>query len=215
MGIFDLDGTLLGVWKRYYAVFNSWWKIEGLDISTFVSLKRDLVKDEKIVRSFYPHIDETQIVLYQEYKRKNLENPEFLKLDELIVNVTTLKSLHRFLILTVRQNAPNLYSEFKRRGLDFLIEKTVVLQPADRLVKYRWVLENISTLSDCDEKITTVGDSETDLLVGMMGQVETYLVKTGLRDPYRLIEEYKDQLTSPVRVLETVNDLFALLKMNE
>lgn len=204
MNIFDLDGTLLDVWKRYFLVFNSWWKIRELDINTFISLKREVEDDLFIIKKFYDKITEKEYNLYKKYKRENLEKPEYLRLDEDIVNWNDLKNLD-FIILTVRNNKYALYNELERRGLDFILEKIIVLKPKDYLVKYNWVVEHLNYKDD----IYVVGDSETDLFIGKLQKVKVVLVKTGLRDPINLVKKYSKELVNEVSIVNSVNDFLS------
>ncbi len=210
MIIFDLDGTLLNVWKRYYTVFNAWWKLENLDIEQFIKLKRELVNDERIVKKFIPNVDEKAITLYKNYKSESLERPDLLQLDQEIFDLKLLKNVGNFRILTVRRTPDNLFNYLRKRGFDFLIDYTVVLRPSDKLVKYRWIVDNFSTISLKNEPLLIVGDSETDLLIGKLSQVEVFLVNTGLREPYALLDEYKDQILAKVKIIESAKDLIIL-----
>jgi phosphoglycolate phosphatase-like HAD superfamily hydrolase len=210
MIIFDLDGTLLNVWKRYYYVFNTWWKLENLDIEQFVKLKRKLVDDERIIKNFIPNVEEKAIISYKSYKAETLERPDLLQLDQEFFDLKLLKDVGNFRILTVRRNTENLFNDLRKRGFDFLIDYTVVLRPSDKLVKYRWIVDNFSTISSKNEPLLIVGDSETDLLTAKMSQVNVFLVNTGLRDPYALFSEYKDEILSNVKIIESAKDLIIL-----
>jgi phosphoglycolate phosphatase len=210
MIVFDLDGTLLNVWKRYYYVFNTWWKLENLDIEQFVKLKRKLVDDERIIKNFIPNVEEKAIISYKNYKAEALERPDFLQLDQEIFDLKLLKDVGNFRILTVRRNPENLFNDLRKRGFDFLIDYTVVLRPSDKLVKYRWIVDNFSAISLKNEPLLIVGDSETDLLTAKMSQVNVFLVNTGLRDPYALLSEYKDEILSNVKIIESAKDLIIL-----
>lgn len=201
MIIFDLDGTLLDVWRRYFIIFNSWWNLKGLDINSFINLKRKLKKDFYIVNQFYNEISKTEYDLYLNYKKKNLENPELLMLDESIINWNSLKKLD-YIILTVRHNETALYQEFKRRNLGSIIPKIIVLKPSGDLVKYRWVKNNLNI----NEKIDVVGDSETDLLIGKLPNIKVTLVKTGLRDVDKLIKKYEKDVKGKIHSVDSVND---------
>jgi len=199
--IFDLDGTLLDVWERYFTVFNSWWNIKGLSIQTYIKLKRELSEDILIVRSFGIDVPLSEYHRYREYKHEKLEAPEYLELDKEIVNWDKLKKLD-FIVLTIRRRAEALYQELRRRKLDFLIHKIFVLEPGNKLAKLNWVSRNY-THSD---EIYVVGDSETDLLVGKIPGVKVVLVNTGLQDPAKLVEKYRNEIAAQIMVLESVND---------
>jgi phosphoglycolate phosphatase len=199
--VFDLDGTLIDVWKRYFFVFNSWWKIENLNLEKFKTLKKEFEQDSLIV-SLFRSFTTQEYTAYKEYKEKKLEEQDILELDEDIVDWSLLKQLkERYIILTLRRNQQTLFEDLKKRNKDVL-DNVVVLQPdGSPLVKYNWVKNNIPP----DEKVFVVGDSETDLLVGNLDNVHVFLVKTGLRDPDRLIRKY-NELKEKVTIVDSVND---------
>lgn len=203
MIIFDLDGTLLDVWERYYLVFNKWWKFNNLEIKTFIKLKRELEGDYDIVRYLNGYVSSDEYRKYVEFKRNNIENPSFLTFDKELMNLNKLKNLpDRYFILTIRYNKEILHEEFKRRHLDGILSNLVILNPSDKLAKYRWVSENVGN----EQEIIVVGDSETDLLIGMLDNVKVNLVRTGLRDPDKLIKKYKTQIKNNVCVFDNIED---------
>jgi|GEM_PF-1403227 len=207
MYIFDLDGTLFDVWKRYFEVFNSWWKINGLGLGDFITLKRKLVRDELIVREYLQEIPEKLFRLYKEHKKQKLESLELLKLDKEIFDPDMLRKLDDFIVLTVRRNPSNLFFDLQRRNLGFLLKKTVVLEPKDSEIKFRWVSQHLEQLLSKDGEVVVVGDSETDLLIGQLEQVSVVLVRTGLREPQMLLQEFAEKCKRNVSVVESVNDL--------
>lgn len=201
MIVFDLDGTLIDVWKRYFFVFNSWWKIENLTLEKFKTLKKEFEQDSLIV-SLFRYFTTQEYTAYKEYKRRKLEEQDILELDEDIVDWNLLKQLkERYIILTLRRNRQTLFEDLKKRSKDVL-DNVVVLQPSgNQLVKYNWVKNNIPP----GEEVFAVGDSETDLLVGNLDNVHIFLVKTGLRDPDKLIRKY-NELKEKITVVDSVND---------
>jgi phosphoglycolate phosphatase len=208
--IFDLDGTLLDVWERYFFVFNSWWKIENLDLETFKTLKRRFEQDSMIVNLFR-NVSEQEYESYREYKREKLEDPSVLELDRDIVDWSLLDRLkEKYIILTLRRNHKALLEDLKKRN-ESIVDNVVALKPnGDLLIKYNWVKNNVPS----DEEITVVGDSETDLLIGKQKQVHVFLVKTGLRDPDMLIKKFSEQLFGKVFIVNSVNDFLYLYLQN-
>lgn len=203
MVVFDLDGTLIDVWERYYFVFNSWWNIENLDLETFKDLKKRYEQDDLIVKLFRSFSDE-ELRLYKEYKKEKLEDPNLLELDKDIVNwdfINQLEKKSNYIILTLRRNPSVLLENLEKKGKS-IKSKVVVLPPSsDPFIKYEWVRNNLP-----NDKIIVVGDSEVDLLIGRLKKSHVFLVRTGLRCPERLIKKYGDELKNKVTVINSVND---------
>lgn len=202
MIIFDFDGTLIDVWKRYYEIFKQWWKLD-IDMKTFKKLKWQNQNEPEILKSLEVKFEKEDFSRYKMFKTQKLEEREFLSFDELIIDPNyILKIKDDYMILTMRKNVENFFWQLERFGLkDLFKKKCFVLTPKGIDTKLEW-LENAK---DLDNNITVVGDSETDLkmaeLSGQNTKVNVYLVKTGLRDPYKIIQTFGLKAS----VIENVN----------
>jgi len=205
MIIFDFDGTLIDVWKRYYEIFKKWWKLD-IDMKTFKRLKWQNQSESEILKSLEVKFEKEDFSRYKMFKDQNLEEKEFLSFDELIIDPNyILKIKEDYMILTMRKNVENFFWQLDRFGLkDLFKEKSFALKPEGIDTKLEW----LKNARDLDNEITVIGDSETDLkMVELSNQhtkVNVYLVKTGLRDPYKIIQNFGLKAF----VIENVNYFF-------
>jgi phosphoglycolate phosphatase-like HAD superfamily hydrolase len=190
--IFDFDGTLVDVWERYYKIFIEFWKVD-LEIQFFKTLKWRYNDERLILKDVNVTFTEHDFENYKIFKSQNLEDKTFLSLDKLIINTENLKAIRdNYLILTMRKHKDNFYWQIQTLALSRFFEgKCVVLEPKGMDTKKNWLYENIKNL---DGEIKIVGDSESDLKMVEVSKstdvkVETYLVKSGLRDPEKIIKE--------------------------
>jgi len=190
--IFDFDGTLVDVWERYYKIFIEFWKVD-LEIQFFKTLKWRYNDERLILKDVNVTFTEHDFENYKIFKSQNLEDKTFLSLDKLIINTENLKAIRdNYLILTMRKHKDNFYWQIQMLALSQFFEgKCVVLEPKGMDTKKNWLYENIKNL---DGEIKIVGDSESDLKMVEVSKstdvkVEAYLVKSGLRDPERIIKE--------------------------
>jgi phosphoglycolate phosphatase-like HAD superfamily hydrolase len=191
--IFDFDGTLVDVWERYYKIFNEFWKLD-LDIQLFRALKWQNSDEYQILRNLNVFFTDKEFENYKNFKRQKLEEKKFLALDKLIINTKTLKRLKNdYLILTMRKNKDNFNWQIQKLNLSqFFYRKCVVLEPKGKDTKKNWLFENAKRISD--RKIMVIGDSESDLEMGGVSrqtniEIDVYLVKSGLRNPDKIIKE--------------------------
>ncbi len=205
MIIFDFDGTLIDVWKRYYEIFKKWWKLD-IDMKTFKRLKWQNQSESEILKSLEVKFEKEDFSRYKMFKDQNLEEKEFLSFDELIIDPNyILKIKEDYMILTMRKNVENFFWQLDRFGLkDLFKEKSFALKPEGIDTKLEW----LKNARDLDNEITVIGDSETDLkMVELSNQhtkVNVYLVKTGLREPYKIIQTFGLKAF----VIENVNYFF-------
>lgn len=188
MYIIDLDGTLLNVWIRYYSVFNDFWKIPNLTLEEYKNLKKKYEFDDLIVNKLAGKLDEDKFQEYKLFKKKYLEDFQYLKLDKLIPKKLLLKRFilkNEVLILTIRNNINNLFKQIDFLDINFLRNKLVVLENNGPLTKKVWVEKNIEKSVS---KIV-IGDSETDLAIGELKNTKVYLVESGLRDPLKILDK--------------------------
>lgn len=190
--IFDFDGTLVDVWERYYKIFIEFWKVD-LEIQFFKTLKWRYNDERLILKDVNVTFTEHDFENYKIFKSQNLEDKTFLSLDKLIINTENLKAIRdNYLILTMRKHKDNFYWQIQKLALSRFFEgKCVVLEPKGMDTKKNWLYENIKKL---DGEIKIIGDSESDLKMVEVSKstdvkVEAYLVKSGLRDPEKIIKE--------------------------
>lgn len=215
--IYDLDGTLLDVWARYYRVFTSFWGKNLVSLDDFKRLKWSFDDDRQILHHLGLKPDERNYSCYQAFKKQALETLENLMLDTLIAD-RHIFLLTDFLVVTARRNRENLLWQLDHLGLLKIVEPSlVVVEPVDPESKKRWFNGFASSLKDAE--IHIVGDSETDLKMlevfseGVSAEnikITAYLVMTGLRDPKKVIA----RLRLPARVIRDVNEIVEIITRN-
>lgn len=132
-------------------------------------------------------INEKDILEYKNFKKKKIEDINYLSLDNLLV---TRESLQDFffendaIILTIRNNKKNLFKQLNILNIDFLRDKIISLNNDGIYTKASWVRKNINR----NEKKIVVGDSEIDLKIGEIYNTVVYIVETGLRNPYKILK---------------------------
>jgi phosphoglycolate phosphatase len=189
MYIIDLDGTLLNVWDRYYSVFNDFWRIPDLTLEKYKYFKKKYEFDDLIVKKMLGELDNDKFQEYKAFKRESIESIKYLKLDELIIEKDVFKDFiekNDLIILTIRNNLENLFWQVNFLGINFVKDKIIAIESKGMFTKKNWVEKNLEK----NEKKIVIGDSETDLLVGELENTKVYLVESGLRDPYRIVNKF-------------------------
>ena len=174
---------------RYYKIFCDFYKID-LDFELYKKEKKLLQDDYFLAKKFS---DTDKYYDYINYKRNNLENWDYLKLDSVILKN---KDIEKYNILTYRYNPNNLYSQMDYLELKVNINNVIVLNPKNITKK-----DYLSSYSD----VIIVGDSESEYDCAENKQTDVFLVKTGLRN----IENYKSK--DNVHILEDINQFFTYL----
>ncbi len=204
MIIFDFDGTLADVWERYHRIFIGFWKI-NIEIESFKLLKWKYNDERLILKDLNVSFTQKDFENYKNFKSQNLENKMYLSLDKLIVNIERLKDIkENYIILTMRKSKENFYWQIQMLNLSRLFEgRCVVLEPKGMDTKKNWLYENIK---DLDNRIKIIGDSETDLKMAEISNadkiIDLYLVRSGLRDPEKIIKE----LDLDAKIIKDVNE---------
>lgn len=189
--IIDFDGTIVDVWERYFRILVDFYKVDFLTIENYKKLKmqnpndRDLLKKLEIDHS----MDE-----YFIFKHNALESEKYLKLDKLIVNLDVFNEFciyNNVKILSIRNDIVKLKNQIVNLGLKIDLENIIGLAPQGIETKKRYIEENFN-----GRTIKIVGDSEFDMVVGQLKNVETIFVRSGLRAEifgnFKIIKTYND-----------------------
>lgn len=188
--IIDFDGTLVDVWNRYYSVFNNFWGIKNFEIKEYRYYKQKLQFDDLIVKKKMGLVGTKTLSEYKLFKKTMLEDFEYLVLDELIASRKWIKDFflnHDAIILTIRNDRKNLIKQLDFLNISFINSKVISLISNGTDTKLDWVNKNIGL----NESKIIIGDSETDLKIGLLKNTKVYLVETGLRNPAYIIESSK------------------------
>jgi|SRR3989344_3129374 len=194
--IFDLDGTLLDVLERYYAVFCEC--CEEIRVSPFskekyLDLKKKGIKDAQILVQEY-HLSSDKIINFKQYRNSILEESRYLDMDRLHESVRPLlaelqEKNYELVLLSLRDNIDNSIMQLKRLGIFDFFSKVIFTGPflaaqdhADR--KYRRFLEHFSPQDF--EGNYYVGDTITDLKTSHKLGTKMVMVGWGLDDVHKL-----------------------------
>lgn len=167
MRFFDLDGTLLDLWPRYYKVFCSILAISDISFRQYKEKKQELKKDEKVAAAFGYRLPAD----YFRKKSEFLERKDFLKFDKMWFSKTEIQKLFRndSMILTKRRYSDNLKWQLNKLG----IKATTVI--VGEMTKLQWIENNYPK-----EDSLMIGDSIMDLETGYLPNVLPVMVGYGL-----------------------------------
>lgn len=177
MFYFDFDGTLADVWQRFYRIFVDASRISEISLEEYIRAKKEIPRDAEIAAFFGAQLPDD----YWEKKRKMLEDPAYLAYDRLIVPAEQLCSFFRKYecrILTNRRHPEAFRMQLIALGLEELTEKSVVLNPDDKISKAQYLQK-----THPNETVYLVGDAEAESQAAQIDSVKVFLVRTGLRDP--------------------------------
>lgn len=204
----DLDGTLLDVWPRYYAVIRSFlesMQIIPLSLDEYKKLKWLWVQDEAIIRHAarnHPLDADDLVPSYPLWKRARLESRELLQWDEPIGQLhafaAQLTPAYRLNLISVRRNHEAAMQQLQDLNMIEPFERIDLVMPSHAR-NPKW--EALRTRAGPRDLI--VGDSETDIGCGAMLGLRSFHVQTGLRSfefaarhgPAIKLQQYDEILT--------------------
>ena len=135
------------------------------------------MKDKEIFNAI-SQISDTKYEEYRKYKGNNLEDPDFLALDSLIHNPSTLFSKFnscKFVLLTQRNKKKNTLMQLKNLGIFNYFHKVVVVKPDKKTnVKYEYLKSNSS------KEDFIIGDSPLEIRAANKLSIKAFHVNTGL-----------------------------------
>lgn len=177
MFVFDFDGTIVDVWRRFYNVFLMC--VDGSDIpfEIYVKRKRQLVDDALVAKS----LGCAMLEMSHEIKLASLESSDMLSLDCLLIAPEKLIELIKCtqsIVLTKRRNEFNFRQELDRLGLSALHDRSYVIPPDSGISKALWLKSWLA-----NKKIEAVfGDSVEDMLAANEVGAKAIMVRSGLRE---------------------------------
>lgn len=203
---FDLDGTLLDVSGRYYAVYSrlvsqmggkplsqeDYWRLRRLNAAP---------------KEFLPGLDSIGREVFAQSWLAAIESPTVLGLDGLLPGIReTLRDLsqkHRLVLVTLRRSRERLLEQLHTLVLDVFFAKVLTTAEAGAAgeVKGRLIKRD-----GADPKTAiVVGDSEADVQAARLAGLPAVCVCSGIRDRRFLAE------LAPDSIIESITELPALL----
>lgn len=206
----DLDGTLLDVWPRYYAVMDKFLERHGLitpSLNEYKRQKLQWVQDEAILRHAafgYPDGGRELLPMYRSWKQEALESTPILRLDRPIgllnVFAARVSPAYRLNLISIRRNPELAMRQLRRLNMIDPFERIDFVSPS-RTGNPKW--DAIRERAGPHDVM--IGDSEIDLACGSMLGLRTFHVRTGLRS-----FEYANR-DHPAYELGQYDDLLAYL----
>jgi beta-phosphoglucomutase-like phosphatase (HAD superfamily) len=181
--LIDLDGTILNVYKRYYRIFQTFFKQKhGITIKfdAYHQFKKLAYTDSFIAHKF-------GLILPQDYftfKHHKLELLSYLKLDSIIPNATKALRIIKnkgyiAYLLTYRTNKETLIRQLKSLKIfDYFDEIINLKDVKGQNNKSEFIKSHNFKADDI-----IVGDSHVEYEAGQLNQLRTYVVSTGFLDP--------------------------------
>lgn len=179
----DLDGPILDVSRRYYAIYSDLLNRAGyrpLDQASYWSLKRLSFQESAIVGHSCPSgFVEDYLV-----ERQNLiEDPAYLSLDNphsgVLQHLENWRETHELTLVTLRRNYQSLVSQLDFVGIRRLLAD--VLVGSIGCPGWRAKKERIETsLRDANNALV-IGDTETDVLAAHALELPSVAVTCGIR----------------------------------
>lgn len=176
--LFDFDGTIINVWRRYHFVFcrSADIDLSRLSMEQYRELRRQGKRDADIfnlLKGTHPDAD------FYSKKQRLLESSESLAMDSLLISPLRLChwfSSHCARIITMRRRRDLFLEQLDQLSISDLADKATVLNPDKVKSKWDWVEHNL----DYGEGVKMFGDSEVDMAVGRLTNSSAVFVDTGL-----------------------------------
>lgn len=179
----DLDGPVLDVSERYYAIYSDLLRREGytpMDRSGYWSLKRLSFQESAIVaHTCPPGVVEDYLI-----ERQNLiEDPAYLGLDRVhegaLERLRSWAGRHELVLVTLRRNYQSLVSQLDYIGLRPLLSD-VLVGPVG-CPGWRAKKERIETRLRDTSNAFVIGDTEADVLAAHALELPSVAVTCGIR----------------------------------
>lgn len=179
--IFDLDGTIIDVYERYYSVLCDYLHSIGRDtalltLKDYIRLKKELGKDHLIVNKVLNvNLDINEYVLFKSFF---LEDAAYLKKDKLIGDVPYRISVlkrrgFKVILLTQRKNRNALFNQLSDFGIETLFDSVIVPDMGEE-GKLNWIRDNLH------ETFCIIGDSRNDMICSKLNGAVAFFVDSGL-----------------------------------
>lgn len=184
---FDLDGTVIDVWHRYYSIMSSFFENETRlpfpSLADYRRLKLSLTDDTSIIHRIYGKLVANQQDTMQRYKldkSNRLESMDLLDMDTMIGDFPSfaakVKGKYHLALITIRNHNEHVYLQLKRLMIYDLFDHIFVVAPLKGENPKQQALMPIVRSND-----VIIGDSEIDIECGNRLGMRTFHVSTGLR----------------------------------
>ncbi|MEW6264274.1 MAG: HAD family hydrolase [Thermodesulfobacteriota bacterium] len=204
----DLDGTLLDVSSRYYAVYRDLlneFDLTGLSRDEYWAAKRKKISEERILSLTGA---QKCFELYRKRWLVLIEHPDYLNLDGpqagAVQTLEKIAEINRPVLVTLRKSRPNLWRQLSDFGLLDYFSEIINSSAADDIgpAKLRLLEKYLTRTRQKGHVLVT--DTDGDILAGKRLGCLTIAVWNGMRTRELLIEARPDHL------IGSIGDLFDL-----
>lgn len=183
MILFDFDGTIVDVWRRYHAVFCEAARVNNVSLSEYRLAKLDLEKDSLVASRLGVILPKD----YWERKTVLLESERYLSLDFLNIDASNLLDCFfrgEAFVLTKRRNPQAFYWELEKLGIGEVSPYAFVLRPDSGVTKREWLEMKADLFHSRIDYV--IGDSPEDMEVDGLFGCESLFVDKGLKTKERV-----------------------------
>lgn len=197
----DLDGTLLDIIDKYYAVYSVILNDDGcrpLDIETYWKMKREGFANVEILLKGKCSLS---VDIFQEQFAKLIEEPEYLRLDKLKPGIKdflkVLSEIGELMLVTLRKNRTTLLEQL--RSLDIERYFKGIVNDTINDVQLAWQKkEYLFRTCLYDNTSVVIGDSGAEIRAGKTLGLKTIALSWGIRSK-RILKKYNpDYILSDV-----------------
>jgi len=210
--LFDFDGTLVDVKKKYFAVYSDFVEFHhgtALPIENYWRMKRRNASIEEILHA--SNIQNIEPTVFKDYIKNNIEKEKFLRLDMLVPkSLNVLKDIsinHTCYLVSMRRNQKMLLAQTEWLGIKPFFTRVFSPQPfieqedaSPNTVKSRLLGE-----IDLYLPALIIGDSGMDIKTGKRLAIHTCAVTTGIREK-SFLKQY-----CPDFIINSIGDIYGVL----
>jgi len=199
--LFDLDGPLLDVRKKYHQVYSDLLKESGipaLELSEYWRLKRTRIPESNILAMTTPSFD---FEAYWKKRNSLIESSYYLGFDQLqngaLDCLRSLSSSHTAVLVTMRGERTQLLQQLECFGLLPYFQVVLCAGRDGQKVKPSWtvkaeLVKSWLTQSQLEPTLLAgmIGDTETDIEAALALKCRSFTVLNGIRSNEHILGSY-------------------------
>jgi len=194
---FDLDGTILDVSERIFKVYKDILKNKNknhLSFKRYLMLKKNKVPLLEILKATRA---EDILPYYKKEWDKLIEKPSYLELDQVSNQrkqaLLSLKKDYQLILITLRNNSKELYSQLRKEEIDKIFDKILVSSRKSLDSEWRIKAEILRRYKKIDKDSIIIGDTEIEILTGKHLGIKTVAVVNKMRTK-KILKELKPDI---------------------
>ncbi|MDM1547551.1 MULTISPECIES: HAD family hydrolase [Empedobacter] len=191
--VLDFDDTLIDTKQRQYQVIKTFFNSYQIEISDFENYLKYRILNKASNTDFASQYlnNEIQLEDYKNYFKTRIESDDFLKYDQLIVEVELLKKIslnYKLVLLSLRTHYNQGEKQLSQLGLKEYFSEIYFL-------KHHEINPKTDILINLKQKfypVTFIGDTISDYEAANKSEVDFYGVNTGLFSLSNNINTFED-----------------------